>query len=232
MRWLTSWYGIEAAFALCLAICAYLAGWQRRDRRAYDAGYDEGWEDGHREWLPLPHERLVPLEPLPHYENPVMTGPLPPSLGLAPVSIPPPCEVCGGTRWATVVKGRSWRCRTCGHMREAAAMIMEAIGAQADQPWPEEDIDGLPAPEGARLDQVPRWQASGQLAVPGMREAAPDEESGAAPGGGEADGALTYVPAWEPWSLSQNPTLEEEVAAMIANAEACPAVRWLAEVSA
>jgi hypothetical protein len=46
---------------------------------------------------------------------------------------------------------------------------------------------------------------------------------------------LEYPPAepayaWEPWSLSADTTLEEEVAAMIANADASPSVRWLAEL--
>jgi hypothetical protein len=34
--------------------------------------------------------------------------------------------------------------------------------------------------------------------------------------------------AWEPWSLSEGTTLEEEVRAMCANADAAPSVRWLA----
>jgi hypothetical protein len=43
---------------------------------------------------------------------------------------------------------------------------------------------------------------------------------------------LEYPPAppvyaWEPWSLSADTTLEEEVAAMIANANQAPSVRWL-----
>jgi hypothetical protein len=33
--------------------------------------------------------------------------------------------------------------------------------------------------------------------------------------------------AWEPWSLSEGTTVEEEVRAMIANANAAPSVRWL-----
>jgi len=46
---------------------------------------------------------------------------------------------------------------------------------------------------------------------------------------------LEYPPAppayaWEPWSLSADTTLEEEIAAMIANADALPSVRWLAEL--
>jgi hypothetical protein len=47
---------------------------------------------------------------------------------------------------------------------------------------------------------------------------------------------LEYPPAeetfyaWEPWSLSAGTTLEEEVRAMIANADACPSVRWLASL--
>jgi hypothetical protein len=36
-----------------------------------------------------------------------------------------------------------------------------------------------------------------------------------------------YEPAWEPWSLSEGTTVEEEVRAMIANANAAPSVRWL-----
>jgi hypothetical protein len=58
----------------------------------------------------------------------------------------------------------------------------------------------------------------------------------------ELDGAevewavpLEYPPAepayaWEPWSLSADTTLEEEVRAMIANADAAPSVRWLASL--
>jgi hypothetical protein len=46
---------------------------------------------------------------------------------------------------------------------------------------------------------------------------------------------LEYPPAepayaWEPWSLSADTTLEEEIAAMIANADAAPSVRWLASL--
>jgi hypothetical protein len=47
---------------------------------------------------------------------------------------------------------------------------------------------------------------------------------------------LEYPPAeetpyaYEPWSLSAEPTLEEEVRAMIANADASPSVRWLASL--
>jgi hypothetical protein len=29
-----------------------------------------------------------------------------------------PC-VCGHNRWQTVVKGRKWKCRKCGKIREA-----------------------------------------------------------------------------------------------------------------
>lgn len=31
-----------------------------------------------------------------------------------------PCEKCGHNRWRTVIKGKSWRCRKCGCIREVA----------------------------------------------------------------------------------------------------------------
>jgi hypothetical protein len=43
-------------------------------------------------------------------------------------------------------------------------------------------------------------------------------------------GLTSYEPAFEPWSLSADTTLEEEIAAMIANADAAPSVRWLASL--
>jgi hypothetical protein len=43
-------------------------------------------------------------------------------------------------------------------------------------------------------------------------------------------GHPAYEPAWEPWSLSEGTTVEEEVRAMIANANAAPSVRWLASL--
>jgi hypothetical protein len=42
----------------------------------------------------------------------------------------------------------------------------------------------------------------------------------------------SYEPAWEPWSLSEGTTVEEEVRAMIANANAAPSVRWLDSLEA
>jgi hypothetical protein len=48
---------------------------------------------------------------------------------------------------------------------------------------------------------------------------------------------LEYPPAepayaWEPWSLSADTSLMEDVRAMIANADAAPSVRWLAALEA
>jgi hypothetical protein len=45
-------------------------------------------------------------------------------------------------------------------------------------------------------------------------------------------GLTSYEPAWEPWSLSEGATVEEEVRAMIANANAAPSVRWLDSLEA
>jgi len=117
-----------------------------------------------------------------------------------------------------------------GALAEASATLAEVPG-----PPPAHDVPVTTAP-----CAVPVLEDEGRIGGPGLRVWGP--LTGAeimAQLGARADRpwpeeecAPIYVPAWVPWSLSQDTTLEEEVAAMIANAEACPAVRWLAEVGA
>jgi hypothetical protein len=68
--------------------------------------------------------------------------------------------------------------------------------------------------------------------IPAGRDWVPDPAVWGEPEPPAEPDPASYEPAWEPWSLSEGTTVEEEVRAMIANANAAPSVRWLDSLEA